>query len=130
MRVALWASAAAALGLAACEPESDQIAEATLFNGPVAKIRECYGKPDRRIPVGIEQIWVYRIGHLHVEGWLPAFDPAERPTFSAPNPDCEARFTIDSHGVRGIAYTTTAGKPLPLGETCEIGVRQCVGFGL
>jgi hypothetical protein len=63
-------------------------------------------------------------------GLAAGFRPAERPTFSAPNPDCEARFTIDSHGVRGIAYTTTAGKPLPLGETCEIGVRQCVGYGL
>jgi hypothetical protein len=118
--------ALAAFALAACEPDSGQLAEASLFNGPAAKIRACYGKPERRIFVGVEQIWVYRVGRLHVEGWLPTAGAAERPTFSAPNSDCEARFTIDSHGVRGIAYTTTAGKPLPQGETCEIDVKRCL----
>ena len=117
---------AAALVLGACEPETDQLAQAALFNGPAAKIRACYGKPDQRISVGVEQIWVYRIGRLRVDGWLPALGADERPTFSAPSPDCEARFTIDSHGVRGIAYTTSAGRPLPQGERCEIGVRRCV----
>ncbi len=115
-----------ALTLAACEPDSAQLAETGLFNQPAAKIRACFGEPDRRIAVGIEHIWVYRIGRLHVEGWLPTFGSDERPTFSAPTPDCEARFTIDRHGVRGIAYTDIDGKPIPQGETCEIAVRACL----
>jgi hypothetical protein len=128
MRTAILIGAAA-FGIAGCEPDDDQLAQTALFNGPAAKIRTCFGKPDRRIPVGVEQIWVYRIGRLRVEGWLPAFDRDERPTFSAPNPDCEARFTIDSHGVRGIAYTDTNGAPIPEGETCAIGVRECLARG-
>jgi hypothetical protein len=116
----------AALTLAACEPDSDQLAEASLFNQPATKIRGCFGEPARRIPVGIEQIWIYPIGQLHVEGWLPALGADERPTFSAPNPDCEARFTVDHHGVRGIAYTDTKGAPIPQGETCEIAVKACL----
>ena len=128
MRATVW-SLAAVVGLASCETDSDQIAQATLFNGPASKIRACFGRPDQRIPVGVEQIWVYRIGHLHVQGWLPAFGNDERPTFSAPDPDCEARFTIDSHGVRGIAYTDSKGAPIPQGETCEIAVRECVSRG-
>jgi hypothetical protein len=115
-----------ALALAACEPDSVQLAEAGLFNQPAAKLRACYGEPNRRIGVGIEQIWVYRIGHLHVDGWLPALGSDERPTFSAPTPDCDARFTVDRHGVRGIYYTDVDGAPIPQGESCEIGVRRCL----
>jgi hypothetical protein len=117
---------AALLALGACETDNAQIAEAELFNRPAAKLRACFGAPDRRIPVGIEQIWVYRIGRLRVEGWLPAVGADEHPTFSAPNGNCEARFTVDSHGVRGIAYTDTAGRALPQGELCEIAVRRCM----
>jgi len=116
MRAAVWTLAAAA-ALAGCETDTDQIAQATLFNGPASKIRACFGRPDQRISVGVEQIW------------LPAFGNDERPTFSAPDPDCEARFTIDSHGVRGIAYTDSKGAPIPQGETCEIAVRECVSRG-
>ena len=114
------------LALAACEPESEQLAQASLFNRPAAKIRACFGAPDRLIPVGVEQIWVYRVGRLRVEGWLPAVGADERPTFSAPSADCEARFTIDSHGVRGIAYTDARGRSLPQGEACEIALRKCL----
>ena len=127
MRMGIFA-AVAALMLGACETDSGQLAQAGLFNRPAAKLRACFGEPDRRIPVGIEQIWVYRLGRLKVEGWLPALGTDERPTFSAPKPDCEARFTVDSHGVRGIAYTDTAGHALPQGERCEIGVRRCLGL--
>ena len=116
----------AALTLGGCMPDDDQLAEAFLFNGPVATVRACFGEPDKRIPVGIEQIWVYRIGRLHVEGWVAAWGLDERPTFSAPTPDCEARFTIDSHGVRGIAYTDAAGRPIPQAERCQIAVRKCL----
>ena len=63
---------------------------------------------------------------MRVEGWLPALGADEHPTFSAPTPDCEARFTVDSHGVRGIAYTDVAGRALPQGEACEIAVRRCL----
>ncbi len=125
MRIGFWA-AIAALSLCGCEADNAQLAEAGLFNRPAAKIRACFGPPDRRIPVGVEQIWVYRIGRLQVEGWLPALGADEHPTFSAPTPDCEARFTVDSHGVRGIAYTDTAGRALPQGERCEIAVRRCL----
>ncbi len=59
MRAAIR-SLAAAIALGGCETDSDQVAQATLFNGPASKIRACFGKPDRRIPVGVEQIWVYR----------------------------------------------------------------------
>ena len=107
------AAAALTLATTACEPDSDQLADAYLFNRPAAKVQACFGQPDRRIPVGIEQIWVYRIGRLRVDGWVAALDRQERPTFSAPSGDCEARFTIDSHGVRGIAYTDTRGAPIP-----------------
>lgn len=115
------------LGLGGCAPDEAQLGEAYLFNRPAAKIRACFGKPDQRIAVGIEQIWVYRVGALRVEGWLPAFGADERPTFSAPSPGCEARFTIDGHGVRGIAYTDSRDRPLPQGERCEIAVRKCLG---
>ncbi len=114
------------LATTACETDSGQLAEAYLFNRPAAKVRACFGEPDRRIPVGIEQIWVYKIGQLRVDGWVAALDPAERPTFSAPSGDCEARFTIDSHGVRGIAYTDARGTPIPQAERCEIAVRGCL----
>jgi hypothetical protein len=126
MRTAIWLGMA--LALAACQPDSGQLAEAYLFNQPTAKVRACFGEPDRRVPVGIEEIWIYRIGRLRVEGWLPALGSDERPTFSAPNGDCEARFTIDSHGLRGIRYTTTAGRSLPQGEACAIAVRRCLGL--
>jgi len=125
MRIGIWA-ALGALALCGCEADEQQLAETYLFNRPAAKIRACFGPPDRRIPVGVEQIWVYDIGQLHVEGWLPALGADEHPTFSAPTPDCQARFTIDSHGVRGIAYTDTAGRALPQGERCEIAVRKCL----
>src|SRR3954447_18436693 len=114
----------AALALGGCTPDDSQLAEAYLFNRPAAKIRACFGEPDRRIPVGIEQIWVYRIGRLHVEGWVAAFDADEHPTFSAPTPDCAARFTVDPHGVPGIAYTDIRGRPIPQAERCEIAVRK------
>ncbi len=129
MQILPWLGVAA-LGLAACEPDSVQLAEAGLFNQPAKKIRACFGEPERRIPVGIEQIWVYRIGQLHVQGWLPALGSDERPTFSAPTPDCEARFTVDRHGVRGIDYTDVDGKPIPQGETCEIAVKRCLDGNL
>jgi hypothetical protein len=125
MRIGIWA-AVGALALSGCEADEQQLAQTYLFNRPAAKIRACFGPPDRRIPVGVEQIWVYDIGRLHVEGWLPALGADEHPTFSAPTPDCQARFTVDSHGVRGIAYTDTAGRALPQGEACEIAVRKCL----
>ena len=125
MRIGIWA-ALGALALCGCETDDQQLAETYLFNSPAAKIRACFGPPDRRIPVGVEQIWVYDIGQLHVEGWLPALGADEHPTFSAPTLDCQARFTVDSHGVRGIAYTDTAGRALPQGERCEIAVRKCL----
>ena len=50
----------------------------------------------------------------------------ERQTFSAPTPDCQARFTVDSHGVRGIAYTDAVGHALPQAEICETPVRACL----
>jgi len=125
MRIGIWA-ALATLALCGCEADEQQLAQTYLFNRPAAKIRACFGPPDRRIPVGVEQIWVYDIGRLHVEGWLPALGADEHPTFSAPTPDCQARFTVDSHGVRGIAYTDTAGRALPQGEACEIAVRKCL----
>jgi hypothetical protein len=115
-----------ALALGACDVESGQLAEASLFNQPAAKIRACFGKPDQHISVGVEQIWVYRVGRLIVHGWVPAVGKDEHPTFSAPNGDCEARFTIDSHGIRGIAYTDTLGRPIPQAERCEIPVRRCL----
>ena len=125
MRLTFWA-VLPALALCACEPDSGQLAEAGLFNRPAAKIRACFGEPDLRLRVGIEQIWIYRVGQLRVEGWLPASDADERPTFSAPTPDCEARFTVDSHGVRGVAYTDVSGRALPQGERCAIAVRRCL----
>lgn len=126
MRNAIWAMLPA-LALAGCYVDSDQLAQASLFNQPAAKVRACFGRPDRRISVGVEQIWVYRVGHLIVEGWVPAVGEDEHPTFAAPNGDCEARFTIDSHGLRGIAYTDTLGRPIPQAERCEIAVRRCLG---
>src|SRR5579875_482558 len=115
-----WLPLLLALPLAACETWDSQLAETYLFNGPSSKILACYGQPDRRIPAGVEQIWVYRVGRLQVRGWVAAAGADERPTFSAPNGDCEARFTIDRQGVRGIAYTTTDGRSLPQAETCDI----------
>lgn len=126
MRNAIWAMLPA-LALAGCYVDSDQLAQASLFNQPAAKVRACFGRPDRRISVGVEQIWVYRVGHLIVEGWVPAVGEDEHPTFAAPNGDCEARFTIDSHGLRGIAYTDTLGRTIPQAERCEIAVRRCLG---
>jgi hypothetical protein len=125
MRIGIFALAAA-LALCGCEPDSEQLAEAGLFNRPASQIRACFGPPDKRIPVGVEQIWVYDIGRLRVEGWLAALGIDEHPTFSAPTPDCEARFTVDSHGLRGIAYTDVSGRALPQGERCEIAVRKCL----
>jgi hypothetical protein len=119
----------AALALAACEPDSTQLAEAGLVNQPAAKITACFGQPDRRMKAGLEEIWVYRVGRLRVEGWLPAYGPDERPTFSAPNGDCEARFTLDRYSVKGVAYTTTDGRALPQGERCEIDVKRCLASG-
>ena len=55
MRIRFWAILPA-LALCACEPDSGQLAEADLFNRPAEKIRACFGAPDGRIPVGIEQI--------------------------------------------------------------------------
>jgi hypothetical protein len=115
-----------ALALAGCYVDSGQLAQASLFNQPASKVRACFGRPDQRIPVGIEQIWVYRVGTLVGEGWVPALGEDERPTFSAPTGDCEARFTIDSHGLRGIAYTDALGRPIPQAERCEIAVRRCL----
>jgi hypothetical protein len=123
----IWIVAAlTALALAACEPDSAQLAEAGLVNRPAAKIRACFGPPDRRIAAGAEEIWVYRVGRLRVEGWLPAVGPDERPTFSAPNGDCEARFALDRYGVKVVSYTTTDGRPLPQGEDCHIDLRTCL----
>jgi hypothetical protein len=124
MRMAFWAWLPA-LALSGCV-DSGQLAESSLFNQPAEKIRDCFGAPDRRIKVGVEQIWVYRIGRLVVQGWVPAFGDDERPTFSAPSGDCEARFTVDTHGVRGIAYTDSAGRPIPQAERCAIPVRACL----
>jgi hypothetical protein len=126
MRMAILAGLPA-LALAGCEVDSGQIAEAALFNQPAAKVRACFGEPDQRIAVGVEHIWVYRVGSLKVQGWVATDGADERATFSAPNGDCEARFTIDSHGVRGIAYTDTTGRPIPQAERCEIAVRKCLG---
>jgi len=116
------------LALAGCYVDSGQLAEAGLFNQPAAKVRACFGRPDERIAVGIEQIWVYRVGRLVSEGWVPALGEDERPTFSAPDRNCEARFTIDRHGLRGIAYTDAQGRPIPQAERCEIAVRRCLGL--
>ena len=126
MRKAIWALLPA-LALAACDVESEQLAQTSLFNQPAAKVRACFGAPDRRIAVGVEQIWVYRVGRLIVHGWVPTVGEDERPTFSAQSGDCEARFTIDSHGLRGIAYTDVSGRPIPQAERCEIPVRECLG---
>jgi hypothetical protein len=119
----------AALPLAACEPDGAQLAEAGLVNRPAAKIRACFGRPDQRMRAGVEEIWVYRVGRLRVEGWLAAYGADERPTFSAPNGDCEARFTLDRYGVKGVAYTATEGRALPQGEACEIDVKRCLAGG-
>jgi len=116
-----------ALALAGCYVDSDQLAQAGLFNQPAAKVRACFGRPDEKIPVGVEQIWVYRVGRLVAEGWVPALGEDERPTFSAPSANCEARFTIDSHGLRGVAYADALGRPIPQAERCEIAVRRCLG---
>jgi hypothetical protein len=61
------------------------------------------------------------------EGWVPALGQDERPTFSAADENCEARFTIDSHGLRGVAYADSLGRPIPQAERCEIAVRRCLG---
>jgi hypothetical protein len=128
MRNAIWAIAPAlALALAGCYVDSGQLVEASLFNQPAAKVRACFGRPDQRISVGVEQIWVYRVGHLVGEGWVPALGQDERPTFSAADGNCEARFTIDSHGLRGVAYADSLGRPIPQAERCEIAVRRCLG---
>ena len=124
MRVMFCVLAVAAL--TSCGVDDEQLAATGLYNGPSKSVRACYGEPDKRIPVGVEQIWVYDVGRLHVEGWLAALGLSERPTFSAPTPDCQARFTIDSHGVRGIDYTDVLGHAIPQGETCDIGIRKCL----
>ena len=123
------ALACLALCLAACGVDDGQLAEADLYNQPARRLRDCFGEPAQKRHVGVEQVWIYDIGRLRAQGWVPALGLDEHPTFSAPTPDCQARFTVDSHGVRGIAYTDAAGHDLPQAETCDIPVRACLKGG-
>ena len=112
--------------LGACGVDGAQLAETDLFNQPARRLHECFGEPAKRLRVGVEQVWIYDIGRLRAQGWVAALGLDERQTFSAPTPECQARFTVDSHGVRGIAYTDAAGHALPQAETCDIPVRACL----
>ncbi len=112
--------------LGSCGADDGQLAETALFNQPARRLQDCFGAPLKRQRVGIEQVWIYDIGRLRAQGWVAALGLDERQTFSAPTPDCQARFTVDSHGVRGIAYADAAGHALPQAETCEIPVRACL----
>ena len=111
-------------GARGCEPDSVQLAEAYLFNQPAAKVRACFGEPDRRIPVGIEQIWVYRIGRLQVDGWLAALGPDERPTFSAPTATARRASPSTATACAASPTPTTRGRADSAGRTCEIAVRR------
>ena len=125
MRTSL-AFAMIALAVGGCGVDDAQLVEADLFNQPARRVRDCFGEPARRERVGVEQVWIYDIGRLRAQGWVAALGAEERQTFSAPTPDCEARFTIDSHGLRGVAYTDAAGHPMPQAEVCDIPVRACL----
>jgi hypothetical protein len=115
-----------ALALGACGVDDSQLAETDLFNQPARRLKDCFGEPSRRQHVGIEQVWIYDIGRLRAQGWVAALGLDERPTFTAPTPDCQARFTVDSHGIRGIAYTDAAGHSVPQAEVCDVPVRACL----
>ena len=112
--------------LGGCGVDDAQLAETDLFNQPARRLHECFGEPAKRQRVGIEQVWIYDIGRLRAQGWVAALGLDEHQTFSAPTPDCQARFTVDSHGVRGIAYTDAAGHALPQAEVCDTPVRACL----
>jgi hypothetical protein len=112
--------------LGACGVDDAQLAQTDLFNQPARRLHDCFGEPSKRLRVGIEQVWIYDIGRLRAQGWVAALGLDERQTFSAPTPYCQARFTVDSHGVRGIAYTDAAGHALPQAEICEVPVRACL----
>ena len=112
--------------LSSCGVDDTQLAETDLFNQPARRLHDCFGEPSKRRHVGIEQVWIYDVGRLRAQGWVAALGLDERQTFSAPTPDCQARFTVDSHGIRGIAYTDAAGHALPQAEVCDTPVRACL----
>ncbi len=112
--------------LTSCGVDDAQLAETDLFNQPARRVKECFGEPSQRQRVGVEQVWIYDIGRLRAQGWLAALGLDEHPPFTAPTPDCQMRFTVDSHGVRGIDYTDAAGHALPQAEVCQTTVRACL----
>ncbi len=114
------------MALSACGVDDSQLAETDLFNQPARRLHDCFGEPTQRQRVGIEQVWIYDIGRLRAQGWVAALGLDERPPFTAPTPDCQARFTVDSHGIRGVAYTDAAGHALPQAEVCDVPVRACL----
>ncbi len=123
-----WAlvSAAALLGLAACVPETNQIAQRYLIGLSEKKIAACFGRPDKRIPVGDEQIWVYHMGNMRFEGWLPAIGKGEDAVSPKSDFRCEVKFVLNRFGVSQVIYSSDDGSPLPLGESCDFAVRRCV----
>ncbi len=113
--------------LGACGVDDSQLVQTDLINQPAQRLHACFGAPAKRERVGVEQVWIYNIGKLRAQGWVAALGLDEHQTFSAPTPDCQARFTIDSHGIRGVAYTDASGHALPQAEVCDIRARACLG---
>jgi hypothetical protein len=125
----LWARAVAAvtlLGVAGCVPETNQVAQRYLIGLSEKKILACFGRPDKRTPVGDEQIWVYHMGAMHFQGWLPAIGKGEDAVPPNSKFRCDVRFVLDRHGVSQVFYSNADGGPVPLGESCDFAVRQCV----
>jgi hypothetical protein len=120
------AAAAAGLAIAGCAnnaPEVDQKAQHFMIGLSETRLKACVGRPDRRIPVGLEEIWVYRIGRLH--GYGPPLPPLNE-TILAPSGPCNVRFVVDRYGVSQIAYTLPSGASLPLGQVCDFDVDRCL----
>jgi hypothetical protein len=117
--------AVAALGFVADAraAETDQIAQSTLIGRSARAIRACLGNPDKRIPVGDEAIWVYRIGALSADGaaWLIPLDL----NFLRSGGACDVRIVVTPYGVNQVYYALPDGAGLPLGQLCRFPVELC-----
>jgi len=128
-KLSRWGSLAAMLTLSACgpKPEVDQIAQSRLIGLSEKKILACLGEPAKRVAIGTEQIWTFRIGQMLNEGGLLALGLNEYATPFPPDRACNVNVVIDRHGVSQVTYAKADGRALPLGQLCEFDVNRCVG---
>ena len=124
----------ACVALSACEgqrPEVDQIAQSSLIGLSKKKILACLGPTTQRTPVGLEEIWTYRIGHRHVAGIQLAIlrDTTGHDSNASPLAEsaaCDVHIVIDGYGVSRVYYSRADGGDLPLGEECHYEIHPCV----